>query len=80
MSRRHDPMIAAVFSKSMRGCEKFNEKELLDTLRPTIIKIETDDGYSTDEKLKIFSALTSLSNCAERDRQKYVKKAAKLMK
>ncbi len=80
MAMRHDQMVAAMFSKTMRGCERFSERDLLDALSPTILRIETDDSYSTDEKLKIFSALTSLSNCAERDRPKFVKKAAKLMK
>ena len=76
----HDPSTGAMFLKAMRGCEKFSEIELLDAMRPTILKIEKDDTYTTDEKLKIFSALTTLSNCAEHERLRFAQKAAAYMK
>ena len=54
-------------------------QEFVDRLNPYIIKVELNELYSTDKKLKIFNTFTMLSNCDEKDRIKYAKKLAKLL-
>ena len=77
---KHDPKIRTDFLEATKGCEKMKESELTEALKPTVLIIEKDDSYSTNAKLRIFSLLTSLSNCAERERPKYVKKIAAALK
>ena len=54
-------------------------KELQDKIKTTILTVEHDSTYSTKELLKIYSLITSLSNCAEKERKKYVNKVVKLL-
>lgn len=77
---KHDPNIQKEFAEALQGSEKMEEFELLDAIRPTILVIEKDDTYSTSQKLKIFSLITSLSNCAEKERPKYVRKITSALK
>lgn len=77
---KHDPNIQLSFLKAMEGCEKMGEAALQEALNPTILIIEKDDSYSTSAKLKIFSLLTSLANCAPKERPKYVKKTGAALK
>ena len=77
---KHDPSIEASFSDALAGSDKMEERDLLDALKPTIIVIEKDDSYSTNAKLKIFALITSLSNCAPKERPKFVKKISKALK
>lgn len=77
---KHDPSIQSEFLNAMNGCEKMKEAQLQEALNPTVLTIEKDDSYSTKAKLKIFSLISSLSNCAEKERPKYVKKIAKALK
>jgi len=77
---KHDPEILKEFNELMEGCEKLQESDLLDRLNNTIVKVEKDDTYSTSSKLKIFSLITSLSNCTEKERKKFVRKIARALK
>ncbi len=74
---RHNVEILHSFMASSEGCEKMDEKELLDQLNLTVAAVEKDDSYSTSAKLKIFSLLTSMINCAPKERTKYRKKVAR---
>ncbi len=76
---KHNPETGKTFTGNMKGCEKMTEKELLDSVNLTVLAVEHDDSYSTKERLKIYSLLTSLSNCAEKERPKYAKKVSKLL-
>ncbi len=76
---KHKPEILQNFMAASRGCEAMDEKELLDKLNPTISAVEKDDTYSTSAKLKIFSLLTSMTNCAPKERGRYAKKVARLL-
>ena len=77
---KHDPNTAESFLKLMDGCGTMPENVFQDNLKPTVLAVELDDSYNTKEKLKIFSLLSSLSNCSENERQKYVKKIYKVLK
>lgn len=77
---KHDPNNYMNFQEAMHGCEKMEEADLQEALKPTILVIEKDDSYSTSAKLKIFSLITSLSNCANRERPKYVRKIVSALK
>lgn len=77
---KHDPNIQKQFAEALQGSEKMGEFELLDAIRPTILILEKDDTYNTSQKLKIFSLITSLSNCAEKERPKYVRKLTSALK
>ncbi len=70
---------SAEFFKAMEGCDKFEDSDLLDRLNPTILHVEKDDSYSTSRKLKIFALISSLSNCSEKERKKYVRKISGLL-
>ena len=78
MSRKNKET-SAEFVKAMEGCEQFEDSDLLDRLNPTILRVEKDDSYSTSKKLKIFALISSLSNCAEKERKKYVRKISGLL-
>lgn len=78
MSRKNKDA-SAQFVKAMEGCEKFEDSDLQDRLNPTILLVEKDDSYSTGRKLKIFALISSLSNCTEKERRKYVKKISGLL-
>ena len=77
---KHNPEIQKEFVSAMEGSGTMSEFELLDALKPTIITIEKDDSYSTSAKLKIFSLISSLSNCAPKERQKYVRKISNALR
>ena len=76
---KHDPETAKTFAENLKGCEKMTEKELQDKIKTTILTVEHDSTYTTKELLKIYSLITSLSNCAEKERKKYVNKVVKLL-
>lgn len=77
---KHDQKTAEAFLKLMDGCESMPENVFQNNLKPTVLAVELDDSYNTKEKLKIFSLLSSLSNCSENERRKYVKKIYKVLK
>ncbi|MBE6109765.1 MAG: hypothetical protein E7194_05030 [Erysipelotrichaceae bacterium] len=77
---KHDPNIRTGFLEALQGADKMKESELQEAIRPTVLIIEKDDSYSTSKKLKIFSLMSSLSNCAEKERPKYVRKIAGALK
>ncbi len=51
----------------------------LDQINPIVLKVELDDTYKTNKKLKIFDLFTMISNCEVKERMKYAKKLAKLL-
>lgn len=67
------------FNASMAQASTLDEQDFQDAMNHTIIAVETDDHYSTNQKLKIYAELQQLANCTEKDRRKYVKKVAKLL-
>ena len=76
---KHNPETARIFAENMNGCEKMSEADLQDKIKATVLTVEHDESYSTKELLKIYSLIASLSNCAEKDRKKYVNKVKKLL-
>lgn len=62
--------------KNSRGVDT---KDFVDSLNPIIMQVETSDRYNTNSRLKIFNLLSCLSNCDEKQRKKYAKKAARLL-
>ena len=77
---KHNPENASSFLERLKGADKMEEADLLDALQPTILTVEKDDTYSTSAKLKIFSLITSLSNCAPKERNRFVKKIGKALR
>lgn len=77
---KHNPENASSFLERMNDAEKMEEADLLEALQPTILTVEKDDTYSTSAKLKIFSLITSLSNCAPKERKRFVKKIGRALK
>lgn len=75
----HNKQTSAQFEINLNGAEKFNENQLMDAVNKTVVKVELDEKYTTKQKLKIYSELTSLSNCSEKERKKYTKKVKKLL-
>lgn len=75
----HNKQSASNFQMNLEGCESFSEDELMEAVNKTVVEVELDDNYSTKQKLNIYAAMTSLSNCAEKERQKYAKKVKKLL-
>lgn len=75
----HNKQSAAKFETNMNGVESFNEQQLMDAVNKTVVDVELDDSYSTKQKLKIYAVMTSLSNCAEKERKKFAKKVKKLL-
>ncbi len=75
----HNKQTAAEFDTNMNGVEKFEENELMNAVNQTVVKVELDSKYTTKQKLKIYSELTSLSNCSQKERKKYAKKVKKLL-
>ena len=71
---KHNQDIRNEFNEKMQQCATMDEQELLDIANVTIVKVEKDDTYNTKAKLKIFALFTSLFNCAENERMKYVKR------
>lgn len=75
----HNSETATEFKLNTRGCENFNEQQLLEAVNKTVVRVELDDDYSTKQKLNIYSMMTTLSNCSESERKKYAKKVYKLL-
>lgn len=67
------------FRESMSNASSLGEQEFQDAMNRTIVTVETDDHYSTNQKLKIYAELQQLANCTEKDRKKFVRKVAKLL-
>lgn len=78
--RKHDKKIAEKFKEIMTQGTSQTESEFLDSLNIITRIVETDDTYSTNEKLKIYELLSMISNCAPAKRQKYAGKLYKLLK
>lgn len=76
---KHNQNTANDFQTNMQGCERFTEQQLLEAVNKTVVAVELDEDYSTSQKLKIYSMMTSLSNCGEKERVKYAKKVKKLL-
>ena len=77
---KHDTAILESFKTGMTGAESFSDKQLLDALNPVIVAVEKDDTYSTSAKLKIFLWISQLSNCAPKERKKYIRKISRKLK
>lgn len=75
----HNKQSAANFEQNLANAETFTEVELMEAVNKTVVEVELDDDYSTKQKLNIYSAMTSLSNCSEKERNKYAKKVKKLL-
>lgn len=75
----HNKQSAANFEQNLANAETFSEVELMEAVNKTVVEVELDEDYSTNQKLKIYSAMTSLSNCSEKERNKYAKKVKKLL-
>ena len=75
-----DQAKVAEFTKSLENCKNYSEKELLDSLNPIILEVEKNDELSTKNKLAIYSMITNLSNCSEKEREKYARKLTRLLK
>lgn len=75
----HNKQSAANFEQNLANAETFTEVELMEAVNKTVVEVELDEDYSTNQKLKIYSAMTSLSNCSEKERNKYAKKVKKLL-
>lgn len=65
------------FIENTQDVETFTEQQLMDAMNATVVDVEVDDNYTTKQKLKIYSYMTSLSNCTEKERKKYAKKVRK---
>lgn len=77
---KHDQKIADQFQKNLSDVEKLDEQELLNRLNETIKAVEADDDYAPQEKLKIYALITSLDNCDDKDRMKFVRKIYKALR
>jgi len=80
MMKKHNPENLKTFEESLKDYDKMSEQQLLDALNKIIVIVENDDSYNTNAKLTIYAFISSLSNCDERERKKWVKKIAKLLK
>ncbi len=77
---KHDSKNVEQFLNDMHGAEDMDEAAFQEAINHTVIAVEKDDMYNTKEKLKIYSTLTSLSNCDVDERVKWIKKAARTLK
>jgi hypothetical protein len=77
---KHDPAILEQFKTSTAGYETFTDRQLLDALNPIVAILEKDDTYSTSAKLKIYLWISQLSNCAPKDRKKYIRRIGNKLK
>lgn len=78
--KRHDPSIYKNFIAAMEGAETFTDNQLLDALNPTTAAVMHDDTYKTAAKLKIYLWISQLSNCAPKERKKYIRKLSRKLK
>lgn len=77
---KHDNKIADKFQDSVKNLDSMSEQELLDRMNDTIKTVEINDSYNTNEKLKIYSLITSLSNSDDNDRKKLASKIYKALR
>ena len=59
---------------------KLQEDEFINVVNTINSEIEKNDDINTSKKLKIYAALSSLSNCPEKDRGKFLAKVIKLVR
>lgn len=71
--------IRANFLENFESAKDFSEHDLNDKLNETMVEVEVNENYTTKEKLKIYELLSSLSNCEEKERNKFVKKLGKAL-
>jgi hypothetical protein len=77
---KHDNKIAEKFQDSVKDLDSMSEQDLLDRMNETIKAVEVDDSYNTNDKLKIYSLITSLSNSEGNDRKKFANKIFKALR
>ena len=63
-----------------KAITKLEEDEFINVVNTVNTEIEKNDDISTSKKLKIYAALTSLTNCPEKDRSKFLLKVIKLVR
>lgn len=78
--KKHDGKIARAFQRIYEHGKESTESEFLDNLNLIIRAVETDDSYSTNEKLKIYELISQLSNCGPGERNKYALKLIRVLK
>ncbi len=78
--RKHDPKIAAQFAEIIEQGTNQSESEFLDSLNVITKIVETDDSYSTNQKLAIYELLSQISNCQPEQRQKYARRLMRKLK
>ncbi len=77
---KHNPQNRSQFDENMKGLEDFDEQTLLDRLNKTIVTVELDNSYNTDQKLKIYSLISTLSNSEGKQRKKIARKISRALK
>ena len=77
---KHDNKIADQFKDNLKDLDTMSEQDLLNRLNETIIAVENDDSYNTNEKLKIYACISSISNVDEKDRKKFVMNTYKALR
>lgn len=77
---RHDIEIYNLFVSDMQDALNEDEQTFQTSVNRTVEAVETDDSYSTKEKLNIYADLSSLCNCEKKERSKWVKKASRRLK
>lgn len=77
---RHDIEIYNRFVNDMQDVLNEDEQTFQVAVNRTVEAVETDDSYSTKEKLNIYADLSSLCNCEKKERAKWVKKASRRLK
>lgn len=77
---KHDPKNALKFETDLKDLDTMEEQVLLNHLNDTIVAVETDDTYTTKQKLNIYSLITSLSNSEGKQRNKFAKKIVKALR
>ena len=77
---KHNPQSRSQFDENMKGLEDFDEQTLLDRLNKTIVTVELDNSYNTDQKLKIYSLISTLSNSEGKQRKKIARKISRALK
>lgn len=63
-----------------KAITKLEEGEFINVVNSVTADIVKNDEINTSKKLKIYSALTSLSNCPENERDKFLEKVIKLVR
>ena len=77
---KHNNGIAEAFEKVMELGKRETESEFLDSLNVITRIVETDDSYSTNQKLAIYELLSQISNCQPEQRQKYARRLMRKLK